>query len=406
MLCGASRKIINPELGHNLAGYGSNYPCEGVHDDLSLSCIYLNDGVKEAIFITYDLVGMKKEYIRHIRESIQLKTGIPLSQNFLHNTHVHSGPVILTDNLNPSNSKDKQEIIFKEKVVVLSVEATVEAKLNQEKCDLLYNYSYVPENMNRRFFLPNREHFFIPLAKQLVGQSTEFLDEELGIIAFRKKGTPNKYKAIISSYTAHPLCVGNTSNLATADYQGQIRKTVEKTLDGVICLTTTGAAGDHHPRKPESGFDEAERMGKRIGTNLIERLYDAVLCIDTKLRLSYNDITLKGNKQGDISTCYSLLGIGPILLCGLPGELAAFLGAQIKYSSPFLKNYPMHTSTDIIYYLSARNQFYWGGYEPNSSMVKPGQSEVLVNDILKTAETLITAQPLELPEATPWNGKH
>ncbi|PCJ59976.1 MAG: hypothetical protein COA79_09220 [Planctomycetota bacterium] len=406
MQCGASRKIINPELGHKLAGYGSDYPCEGIHDDLSLSCLYLNDGEEESIFIVYDLVGMKKNYVDTIREAISETTLIPISHILLHCTHVHSGPMILKDNLDPNIPEDKQQQDYKDKVIKFSAEAAAEAKSNQEECELLYNYAQVSENMNRRFFLPNREHFFIPLAKQLVGQSTEFVDEELGIIAFRKKGTPNKYKAIISNYTAHPLCVGNTSNLATADYQGQIRKTVEGTFDGVICLSTTGAAGDHHPRKPESGFDEAERMGKTIGTVLIERLYDATKCPDTKLRMAYNDITLKGLNQDDVSTCYGLLGIGPIMLCGLPGELAAILGAQIKYSSPFLKSFSLHLSTDIISYLSARNQFYWGGYEPNSSSVEPGQAEVLVNDILKAAEVLVSESPLNLPEIKPWDGKH
>ena len=261
--------------------------------------------------------------------------------------------------------------------------------------------------MNRRYFLPNRQHLFIPLNKQLAGGSTEPVDEELGIVAFRKKGTPNKYKAIISNYTAHPLCVGNASNLVTADYQGVLRQTVEETFTGALVCSTTGAAGELHPLKPESGFAEAQRMGQRLGTTVVERMYDAVLVEDSQLRLARPAVDLKlKDSTENITTSVSLLGIGPVLFAGVPGELSSILGTHVKTSCGFLKSYILQLSTDCLSYLSARNQFYWGGYEPGSSRVAPGEAEKIAYTIIAEAEALLKKNPMKLNDVPGWDGRH
>ena len=53
-------------------------------------------------------------------------------------------------------------------------------------------------------------------------------------------GTPNRYKAVLTNYTCHPLCVGNSSNLASADYQGVLRRRVEETFGNIEVLRRRG----------------------------------------------------------------------------------------------------------------------------------------------------------------------
>jgi len=415
MLVGTARRVINPEIGHHLCGYGSDYPNAGVHDDISVTALYLGDGAHEALLLSFDLIGFTVTTQRALRAAITSASGV--KDVFLACTHVHSAPDVIDAWLgggpSPTFRKD-----YMERLTNWAVEAAVEAKRNIDECQLRYNYAYVEENMNRRYNFPDRRFLYIPDNKQLLGLSKEYVDRELGIIAFRKKGTPNLYKAVITNYTSHPLNVGNSSNLVTADFQGVLRRRVEETFGGCTCVTTTGAAGDNHPLMPESGFASAEEMGTRLARQAILRCYDSVAAdYDERLRFAYPEVALtikdaatremlpereaRTHKlpavAGPYKTHVSLLGIGPVLLAGFPGEPVSELGAMLKWSSPFLKSYAVFTATDCTGYFPTANQFYWGGYEPDTTAFARGTGEMLVARIIETAHELLREQPLKLP---------
>jgi hypothetical protein len=423
MLVGAARVIINPEIGHRLSGYGPDYPNTGVHDDISATALYLHDGTRKSFLITLDFMGMTAATIGRLREAVSRATGIQVGQVFLACTHVHSGPDVteLPNQLEPDDAKGFRTA-YLSRLEKWMAQAACEAKANAEPCDLRYNFAFANENMNRRYTFTDRRLLYIPDNKQLLGQSSEYVDRELGILAFRKKGTRNQYKAIITNYTAHPLCVGNSSSLVSADYQGVLRRHVEETFAGCLCLTTTGAAGDNHPLQPEAGFAAAEAMGSRLAQLTVTRCYDSILVEDeTRLRMAYPEIMLPYRdratqdmlpeklfrekklvlKKNTCKTYVSLLGIGPILFTGFPGEPVSELGAMLKWSSPFLRTYPLMISTDDLAYFVTTNQIYWGGYEASWNPFKRGTGELLVQRIVEEAEKLVRKHPLQLPTVSP-----
>jgi hypothetical protein len=426
MLVGVARETINPELGQCLCGYGCR-PCTGIHDDLSVTALYLADGSREALLLVYDLIGLRASTQEIVRRAVARETGVKAGGVFLACTHVHSAPdpldrLPVTDEPNPDCRAD-----YLGRLPGGSARAAVRAKAGAEDCELRYNFADVAENMNRRFTFPDRRYLYIPDNKQLVGQSREYVDRELGIVAFRKRGTPNRYKAVLTNYTCHPLCVGNSSNLATADYQGVLRRRVEETFEGCLCVATTGAAGDNHPLMPEGGFATAEAMGTILARHAILRCYDSVSAdYDAALRLAWRKVKVPfkdeatramlpegasrrrplPTKRKDCEVAVSLLGIGPILFAGFPGEPMAELGAMLKWSSPFLKSYVLFTATECLGYFPTANQFYWGGYEANSTGFACGTGERLVGGVLDAARGLLRKQPLRLPplDATATNG--
>jgi neutral ceramidase len=414
LVVGAARRTINPEAGHRLCGYGPDYPNEGVHDDISATALFLDDGARQAVLINFDLLGLMGADIASIRAAAAKSACVPVGHVFLACTHVHSGPYAFLSRQEP----EPRAAGYLERLHGWAADAAAEARGNAEPCELRYNFAYVDANMNRRYGFPDRRFLYIPANKQLAGQSTEFVDREVGIVAFRKVGTHNRYKAIVTNYTAHPLCVGNSSLLVSADYQGVLRRHVEETFSGCLCLSTTGAAGDNHPLLPEAGFAAAEDMGARLARTVIARCYDAVSAdYDTQLRMAYPAVTLKAADAATRQmlpelearkrkvergaplrkTWVSLLGIGPILLAGFPGEPVSELGAMLKWSSPFLKTYTLFTATDLLAYFPTANQFYWGGFEPNGCPFACGSGERLVAQILKAAGQLIRERPLVLP---------
>lgn len=420
MLCGAGRRVINPEVSHNLAGYGPDYPNTGVHDDLTVTALYLQDGKTDALLLNFDLIGMRLDYVRELRAVVARALGVAAVRIFLTNTHTHSGPEVRSypERKIPSRARSDYDA----RLMAWAVEAAEEARASAEPCTLHYNFDFAAENMNRRFSLPDRQHLYIPQYKQLLGKSPEYVDRELGIVAFRKQGSPNRYKALITNYTCHPLCVGNSSNLCSADFQGALRRTVEATFEGALCLATTGAAGNNHPLTPESGFAAAEKMGVALGNLAINRTYDSIEAgYDTRLRLAYKSFALPARDKATtrllperddwkrvpwrmgkgapkaFKTEFGLLGIGPILFVALPGELVSELGAVVKWSSPFLKTYHLYQATDNAGYIVSSNQFLWGGYEAVTSSYAQGSGEKLVQAILKGAEGLLRKTPLNLP---------
>ena len=422
MLVGVAREAINPELGHSLCGYGF-YPNTGVHDDISVTALFLDDGSRQAILLSYDLIGLRAGTLATIRRSVSQATGVPIGHIFGSCTHVHSAPECVTHWVSeePESKERYKHQDYLDRLEAWSVKAAVAAKAGGEDCDLRYNFAYADENMNRRYNFPDRRFLYIPDNKQLLGTSKEYVDRELGIVAFRHKGSRNRYKAVLTNYTSHPLCVGNSSNLVSADFQGVLRRRVEETFADCLCVSTTGAAGDNHPMMPEGGFATADAMGTALGRLAIARCYDAVTVdYDTQLRLAYPEVMLpwkdqatlqmlpeKGARERDMSwipkntaglTSYvSLLGIGPVLLAGFPGEVVAELGAMLKWSSPFLKSYVLFTSTDCFGYFPTVNQFYWGGYEANSTIFARGTGEMLVRKVVESAGQLLADQPLNMP---------
>lgn len=418
MLVGVAREIINPEVGHRLCGYGPDYPNIGVHDDLSVTALYLNDGQREAVLLNFDLIGLVQATVAQFQKAVGRACRIKARNVFTACTHVHSAPEVIEAWAGKDPQILRQMREYMGRLLQWTVQAARAAKVSAEECQLRYNFAYAEENMNRRYNFPDRRFLYIPDNKQLLGTSKEYVDRELGIIAFRKKGTVNQYKAIITNYTAHPLCVGNSSNLVTADFQGVLRRTVEETFGGCLCLSMTGAAGDNHPLMPESGFATAEAMGTRLGRLAITRCYDSVPAdYDEQLRLAYPSVTLQykdartramlpekaarmqklPTARKPYKTYVSLLGIGPVLLAGFPGEPVAELGAMLKWRSPFLKTYALFTATDIVAYFPTVNQFYWGGYEPDTSPFERGAGEQIVERIVQEATRLVERQSLKLP---------
>lgn len=419
MLCGTGRVTINPACGHSLAGYGT-VPNTGVHDDLAVTALHLDDGQRRVCLLNFDLIALPAPLNRQIREAVGRAVDLPPDAVFLAATHTHSGPEVRACYYG-LGAIDAWRPDYNERLPVWAAEAAVQARRESEPCDLAYNFACAAENMNRRYSFPDRRHLYIPDNKQLAGRSAEYVDRELGLLVFRCRDSSHRYKAVLTNYGAHPLCVGLSSSLVSADYQGALRRTVEETFAGCRCLSTTGAAGDQHPLLPEGGFAEAQRMGAALGSLAVARCYDAVPVDESaaRLRLARRDLELRVKdaftramypcqqqrehiaqdmgQRAVLAISVFALGIGPVLLAGAPGELASSLGAAAKWASPFLKTFVLGQATDDIGYIVSRNHYLWGGMEASSTPLAAGEGERIVQAVVETAGELLAADPLCLP---------
>jgi hypothetical protein len=380
------KRVITPEPGTLLAGYSSAVLSQCVHDDLFISGTIFDDGVEKAVLLSYDLIGLDRDTIERIRTACSGIMSVSPKNVILTCTHTHSGP----------HTRRTDGVVFNSAYVEWLVEqtvATVETALATSTVEVdIFHYS-VPclENINRRVIRPNNSCDYLPDHKHLMPLADGVSDHELGLLFFvdSKSGKP---LTTLVNYAAHPLVCqtgGVSSQMISSDYPGVIRKLIEKELGGT-CVFTSGACGDLHPRTYETGFHQVERMGERIAMLICGAFSDAIRnpqlyrlatceikvastavnlsfresgCIEGRLPLYIGKNTVEAEVQA--------LCLGDICLLGVPGELLAEPGLEIKWNSPFKKTYILYNSTAYLSYLPHRNAHVSGGYEAETSHLEP-----------------------------------
>lgn len=419
MKAGFAEIVITPPDGKCLlAGYGLPWST-GVHDELSASAVYFQDGAAQALLISFDLLAMERELIARLKQAIMAVLPITAGNIFFTCTHTHEGPEVrerkFRDHWGPHERPaylDSYQAFLMARVAEVARAAAGAA----QEFELVVNRAYVDENVNRRFFLSDETFLSIPGNKHLLDVAHEHADKELGILSFchAQPGGSRPFGMIVN-YTMHPLTAGNTTTLLSADVPGVVRAVVKEGIGCPVCYVT-GAAGDNHPKASEAGFAETRRVGQVLGTEVIRRCYDGyrvpepihLKCLTRSVTLRYRTwedfqrIPLKGMSQdvlaenykrvekpgAEIEVEFSLLSVGPVLFIGVPGEMLAELGSVLKWFSPFKRTYIMYQATESFDYIAHPNAFLWGGFEIACAQLSPASVRPLINAILDAAEEL------------------
>lgn len=411
---GFAEAVITPQEKCFLAGYGGPWST-GVHDDLYASAVYLEDGETKALLVSFDLIGMEPPLIATIKASAARAVDVAPGLIFFTCTHTHEGPETRPDALSPEGAPlsylDGYVRLLAERVGQIATEARSRAR----ECDVRVNRAFVDENLNRRYFMPSGQHFYVPNYKDLIPITYQHEDKELGLVYFCPVGDKHPFGMILN-YTMHPLTAGNTTSLVSADVPGVVRNLI---AEGLSCFTcyVNGAAGDNHPKAPEGGFAETRRVAGVLATEAIKRWYDAYK-LEGPLTLKglTRSVTLRNRTEGElrgipntgdvdedrlqaylrrikhpgaaVDVEFSLLAIGPILFVGVPGEMVSELGRVIKWYSPFQRTYVMYQATDSLGYIAHPNAYQWGGYEAMAGQLSPASPRRLVDAIIDAAEEL------------------
>jgi neutral ceramidase len=417
----AERKITPPDNKCFITGYSSGVAATGVHDDLYTVAICFEDGERRAALVSLDLIGYRQHVYSRLKSEISKVAEIDYEAIFLTCTHTHAGPntrKFLKDKENPEYSEAYTDFLVSQ-----VAEAVKEAASSMREFNLGINRAYVDENMNRRLFLndeyryPSRYVDLAPIA-HAYGQA----DKELGLVYFYpKEGEYDLFPivgkgdwhpfGVISNYTMHPIVAGRVSNLISADVPGVVRNLVRESLGCPLCYIT-GAAGDNHPRRPNTGFEEMRRVGAVLASAAIQRCSDALMIEEPikmkhathSLVLNYISVeeycSIPANMKptsmqnhlfepgGPVSVEYTLLSIGPVLFVGVPGELVSELGSVLKWFSPYQRTYIMYNATPNLGYISHPNAYKLGGYEPLKTELSPGSVKRLIQHMLSSMEDM------------------
>ena len=388
------KKVITPELGTLIAGYTAGDVSVAKLDDLMATGLCLDDGRSRSLLVSLDLLALDGWYIRSLREKCAALLNTRPEQILFSCTHNHSGPEAATP-LAPNSDKLNRPFIERlEKIILQSVQ-----KLSGfRECAAGFYSCRCDENRNRRYVSADNRASFTPHRREVVPLALEYADRELGELCFFDPATGDPLY-LVGNYAAHPLA-GHSPGLGgmrfSADYPGYFRNYVTAQT-GAECMFISGAAGDMVPREDELGIDAASGMGIRLAKAAIGGMIDcqrnwkrfqiAEPVLGGKIRSFTVPIRRKFQKrvppeyQGktEVTLEIQCFSIGDICLVGMPGEVCAELGQEIKWHSPFRKAFIAYYATSDFSYMCPANFLVSGGYEGNTQQFGSLGGLTLVN---------------------------
>ena len=419
------KKNISPEVGAYLAGYSLNDKSVMKLDDLYADGLCLDDGERKVLIIGLDLLGLDEWFIRKIRKNCSEILGIPEHAVLISCTHTHTGPETRTMAAHPEQLNqpylDQLEKTLSDAVRALTPDAFRECSGSFYSC-------LCDENRNRRYSAGDNHATFTPHRREVLPGCTGFADKELGGLVFvdKETGLP---AYILGNYAAHPLAghsIGLGGLRISADFPGAFRDYITANT-GAAAMFISGAAGDMVPKEDELGDEASRGMGVRLGKAAIGAVIEARrnplrygFADDAKVGSCSHTFTVPLRKKyrnnparlpkpylgrDDVTLEIQCVSVGDICFVGVPGELCAELGQEIKWHSPFRRTFIAYNSTAYFSYMGPANFLVSGGYEgPSQRFTARGSLELVrtaVDAMFELRESLYPSEGEPYPDECP-----
>ncbi|MDZ4783849.1 MAG: neutral/alkaline non-lysosomal ceramidase N-terminal domain-containing protein [Planctomycetia bacterium] len=404
---GVARVDLTPPLEFHvpLGGYGErmNRPAEGVHDRIFAKALVVTAGQQKFAIVTVDIVGFPPTLKPELLE--RLSDGWSAGQVMLLASHSHTS--IEMNAINPLNTFQIPQLgIYNSRVHEFVVDRLSEVVRQAERQLIEVSVGTTTEsidgwNRNRRGGTVTDNNLTVTR-----------IDTALG-----------KPLAVLVNFTAHPTFMSGEDMLFSGDWPGHLQRTVESLVaDGVIAMYYNGAEGDQAPvPRSDSGtsrWERAERYGRDLGI-LAWKQWQATKTsadvpfvyhsrsIDLPERTWHPDFLKTGGAEYGLSEkllqellpvlfpkqvdCVSLR-LGDLLIVGIPGEMAASLGMEIKSQvgrNTGVKNPVIGGLADEwISYMLPAEEYRRGGYESSVSFYGENLGETIVAGAIAGASEL------------------
>ena len=247
---GLGKVNITPPIGTSIPGYFEDRKAIGIHDELYAKSIIFNNGEKEVLIISCDLIGLEQETILEIKDRINKEMNISRENIVIHTTHTHTGPATVSVF---GVSRDESYLKILPKLILASA---IEARNDLKEAKIGFGSGKEESiSFNRRYLMKDGTVRTNPGYKnQDIIKPAGPIDPEVGIIKI--ENDKGKLRGVLVNFACHLDTVGSdlisaehpgasSNNLISADYPGVISKILEKIKDkGVITVFFTGPCGN------------------------------------------------------------------------------------------------------------------------------------------------------------------
>ena len=259
---GVARLRIDPPIGIAKLNWGSQTHVEAEGIDapgFTVTALMLSDGAQK--FVMVDLDQISVDGFESAADQAAKELQIPAEHIRLAASHTHAGPLLSLERGPAGADLSKYErpyTQYREAVRGQIVKAILQANANLQPAHIGGAKGLGSININRRVR-------GTPQSPPAVGRNPQGLvDREL--IVFRIDDAEGRAMAVMANFQAHGTVLGYENKLASPDWPGYLRKTVEEAFPGALCLFFQGAAGNQGPIEGFTGdANVAHRLGRILG---------------------------------------------------------------------------------------------------------------------------------------------
>lgn len=392
-MAGFGRRVITPQNGVWLAGYGTERAATDKIHDLWVKVLALKDpGGKRVVMATTDHMGMSKTVYESIYSKINQRFKIDRSEFMLTFSHNHCGPCLTDDLVDYYPSDELQRKYVKEYtdwMEIQVIDAISDALSKWQSAKL-----YMGEG-NCTFAVNRREN---PEAKVtgMIEAGIPFkgaVDHYVPVLAI--KSTDNKLLGLLFGYACHPTTL--SFNSWCGDYPGFAQINLETNHPGVDAMFFNACGADQNPL-PRRKIELCENYGKMLTESVEKVLASPMKQVSTGIRtafkfvdLSYEEIVTREKllpiasggpsvqsrwaqrmlKQIDEGVVFPTSYPYPIEVWQFGKELLMIsIGGEsvVDYSLNFKRNFGIGTwvcgyANDMAAYIPSRRVWEEGGYE-------------------------------------------
>ena len=247
LLAGAAKRSIAPPFPTHMGGFGDRTATfTGVHDDIFVRALVLDDGKKSLVLIGSDFMAIDGKMVALVRAEIEKATGIPAENILVSCAHNHSAPSYYQIERRGETKLPLRDFLVEQfaEVVVEAHEKRVPARIGFRTGTL--------EGATR-----NRQQ-----------ENKEVIDTQVGVLRVEEL-EGRKIIAMLFNFTGHPVIVGSENLLLSGEYPGAACRAVEKLMGGVA-IFTQGACGDVTVHRSGDPFLEVERVGRLVAGEVIK----------------------------------------------------------------------------------------------------------------------------------------
>lgn len=246
---GTALQTINPEEDSlYFAGGKSNRLFKGVHDNLYVKAVVIND----ISILSFDCIGLMHPELEAIRLKVkEIMPNYPTDRIVMTSTHTHAGPDVVgiwgSDLMHTGvNEKYMQSLILK------SAQVLAEAFSSKKPAIAHYAIGEFGEDWVENISEP------------------ELIDRSVTVLQFI--ATTGEAVATLTNFACHPTIVDDFAQDASSDYVGGYYRYLDEKQGGLNMFLQGAIGGWVQPEKVASSYENAMKIGESLGEYVLKIL--------------------------------------------------------------------------------------------------------------------------------------
>jgi neutral ceramidase len=392
---GAARVDITPapDAALPMSGYaGRKEGFKGIHDNLHVRAIVVDDGANQAALIACEVIGISHALWEKIVARITQETRIPQDRVLLAAVHTHAAPALGTYNEPVEGDVARKRAEYVQRLEDAVVDAVRQARSGLQAARVGFGTGKVNVNMNRR--ARNADGGW------MLGNNPDGVSDKT-VAVIKLETTSGQPIAILHNYGVHGTVLGPGNFQISSDLPGAAARVVERHYgDKVVAPWTSAAAGDQDPiYRVGTDFRNVAALGQLLGEEVI-RVADAIRTSPRgrirgmqKVATCPGKRTVQGPGPGKeykiedadpVPIRLSLLVINDIAIAGVSGEVLTNIALRLKKESSFNRTLLVTHCNGSSGYIPDDAAYEQVSYEITTTRLKRGCAEnAIVNGFVE-----------------------